>query len=322
MLVAGSHAHSLTGRTQAPVSANDGVPATNLWVYHIFKPLQDKRIVGVYSGCTACHFFAVDVQGVLYAWGRNERGQLGLRDTVNRYIPTVVPGLPPVVAVAVGKSHTLVACAGGEVFAAGDNSRGQCGVGRGTEVSGGMFSSFARCSGLPAVDVGSSACIAAGAEFSLALAGGTVFAAGSHQYGQCANGKTGEHIVSAGKVGWGESISFAPVVGGSVAGQTFTMVAAGANHGVALSAKGVPFTWGHGAYGRLGHGTPADVLSPTPIKAFESEIRVRCVCVCMCVGARARACCPPPPPPPLLLPAALAHTVTFHSARFSLTFPI
>ena len=273
VLIAGSQAHSLTGRGQAPAGGGDGVTEHNLYNFHRFAPLSPRPIVALFSGATACHYFALDEGGALYAWGRNERGQLGLGDTLNRYVPALVPGLPPVLAVAAGKSHSVVVCAGGEVYACGDNAKGQCGLGKAVDSFGGMFSKFTRCHGLPAgAPVAPS--VGAGAEHSVVCAGGAVYCAGSQQYGQCGNGTTGEYIVHAGKSAHRENLSFLPVSGAAVAGVAFTAVAAGANHCVALSRDGVPFTWGFGAYGRLGHGTAADVLTPTPIKYFEANERL------------------------------------------------
>ena len=291
MLVAGSMAHSLTGRGQAPSAGGDGVAEHNLYNFHRFAPLSPLPIVALFSGATACHYFALDEGGALYAWGRNERGQLGLGDTVNRYAPVLVPGLPPVLAVAAGKAHSVAVCAGGEVFACGDNSKGQCGLGKAVDSFGGMFSKFTRCHGLPAgAPVAPS--VGAGAEFSVVCAGGAVYCAGSQQYGQCGNGTTGEYIVHAGKSAHRENLSFLPVSGAAVAGVAFTAVAAGANHCVALSRDGVPFTWGFGAYGRLGHGAAADVLTPTPIKYFEANERLVRLCVCVCVCPVCVCVCP------------------------------
>ena len=303
VLIAGSVAHSLTGRKSAPAAGGDGVGEHNLYRFQRFAPLAGRGIVQLVSGATACHFFALDAAGALYAWGRNERGQLGLGDTRNRYVPALVPGLPPVLAIAAGKAHSLVVCQGGDVYAAGDNSRGQCGLGKGVESAGGMYPRFTKCAGLPAGAAAPS--VAAGAEFSLALAGGAVYAAGSQEYGQCGNGTTGEYIVHAGKSAHRENLAFAPCGGAAVAGVVFTAVAAGASHGVALSREGVPYTWGFGGYGRLGLGNVADALVPTPVKYFEANERL----VRTARQKGAAHCCkrrtfPSPPRTPPLPPAA------------------
>lgn len=63
----------------------------------------------VSSGPCSVHIFAITEDGAVYAWGRNEKGQLGLGDTKDRKCPTLVSGLSDhrVVKAATGKSHSL-----------------------------------------------------------------------------------------------------------------------------------------------------------------------------------------------------------------------
>lgn len=100
---------------------------------------------------SACHSIALTSTGLVYGWGRNEEGQLGLgyhSDSV--YIPKLLSSAKgnnvlrnaseedeeggeggrhnPVVAAAVGKAHTMLVDSSGAVFAAGLNKLGQCGV--------------------------------------------------------------------------------------------------------------------------------------------------------------------------------------------------
>ena len=69
----------------------------------------------VSSGPCSVHLFAITETGAVYAWGRNEKGQLGLGDTKDRKCPTLVEALSGyrIVKVATGKSHSL--------FLTGDN---------------------------------------------------------------------------------------------------------------------------------------------------------------------------------------------------------
>ena len=63
----------------------------------------------VSSGPCSVHMFAITEEGKVYAWGRNEKGQLGLGDTKDRKCPTLVTGLSDyrVVKAATGRSHSL-----------------------------------------------------------------------------------------------------------------------------------------------------------------------------------------------------------------------
>ena len=64
----------------------------------------------------------------LYAWGRNNYGQLGLDDTATRYVPTKV-GTDTWVAVSAGYYHSLAINSDGELYACGYNNYGQLGLG-------------------------------------------------------------------------------------------------------------------------------------------------------------------------------------------------
>ena len=76
------------------------------------------------------HFFLTN-KGKVYACGVNSSGQLGLNDTTNRNIPTLVSaniGSLTITAIA-SRSHTLFLTNNGKVYACGSNSNGQLGLG-------------------------------------------------------------------------------------------------------------------------------------------------------------------------------------------------
>ena len=273
VFVSGSVAHSLTGRKDAPSSGGDGVPETNLYRFAHFSFFTGKKIVRIVASSVACHYIAFDAMGGAYIWGRNERGQLGTGDLVNRYRPVKIelPGGAASVGfvdAAVGKSHTLLVTADGGLWAAGDNKQGQCGVGKDATFQAGTLLKWYKVATLP----GDKKCtaVAAGVDFSIAVAGQQVFAAGSQQYGQCGSGITGEYIVTAGRIAYKELVGFRALVG-PISGVQVVAVAAGANHGVALSVDGLPYTWGCGAYGRLGSAKPTDIMTAAPVVFFEPE---------------------------------------------------
>ena len=94
------------------------------------KALEDVEIEAVSSGPAAAHQLAITSEGKVYAFGRNENGQLGLDDLKDRKCPNLITELDGhrVVAVAVGRRHSLFLTDKGQVLACGDNSQGQCGV--------------------------------------------------------------------------------------------------------------------------------------------------------------------------------------------------
>ncbi|MGJ4843703.1 RCC1 domain-containing protein [Leifsonia sp. Le1] len=75
-------------------------------------------------------YFAWGDDGVLYGWGLNTSGQLGLGDTVDRATPTPVPvpGGSSVAELAEGNAHTLFIGQDGAFSATGSNTSGQLGT--------------------------------------------------------------------------------------------------------------------------------------------------------------------------------------------------
>jgi alpha-tubulin suppressor-like RCC1 family protein len=65
----------------------------------------------------------------LFAWGLNEKGQLGDGTTETSESPIAVSGLEGVTSVAGGEGHGLALMAGGTVMAWGSNEDGQLGDG-------------------------------------------------------------------------------------------------------------------------------------------------------------------------------------------------
>lgn len=269
-MMAGAVSHSMAGRDKPPTTF-DGVAALNLYNFHVFAPLRGVAVKAVFSGNAACHYAALDADGGLYMWGRNEKGQLGTGNTANVYSPTKAVGLPPIASVALGRTHSLAVTTGGELYGTGNGSSGQLGLGSGKEVT-----KWTKVTHVPAGAKFVAA--AAGGDFSIALdAEGRVYTCGSQQDGQCGTGKTGEYIVSAGRVAHAEVTHFAPI-GGGLAGVKVTQVAAGVSHGAALDETGQVYTWGTGGFGRLGHGSPKEELVPRAIRVFEpARMRVKSI---------------------------------------------
>jgi alpha-tubulin suppressor-like RCC1 family protein len=75
--------------------------------------------------------FAVKTNGTLWAWGRNNYGQLGLNDTTDRSSPVQVGtgATGPWSDVSTSKRHTLGLKTDGTLWAWGSNSRGELGLG-------------------------------------------------------------------------------------------------------------------------------------------------------------------------------------------------
>ncbi|XP_072439989.1 probable E3 ubiquitin-protein ligase HERC3 [Chiloscyllium punctatum] len=75
------------------------------------------------------HSFALSLSGTVFGWGRNNHGQLGLKDTEDRYIPNHVKllELKRIIYSSCGEEHTAVLTKDGLVFTFGAGSFGQLG---------------------------------------------------------------------------------------------------------------------------------------------------------------------------------------------------
>jgi YD repeat-containing protein len=177
-------------------------------------------------------------------------------------VPVPVPGLHDVVAIAAGSLHNLALQRGGSVWSWGGNFAGELGLGdRCTDATPAscFHGTPHRVEGL-----GDVVAIAAGGLHSLALrAGGTVWAWGSNRNGQVGNGAPCGPITRS-------CASTRPV---QVPGlRRVVAIAAGGEHGLALTATGDVWAWGANGAGQLGRppsATPAcsaGVCTPLPVR--------------------------------------------------------
>ncbi len=97
---------------------------------NVTTPVQ---VFGFPSGVTAMdagdnHTCAIVADGNLWCWGGNGRGQLGVGDTQNRLVPTLVSLSSPAIDVVATDTQTQVHLEDGSVFAFGSNNHEQLGV--------------------------------------------------------------------------------------------------------------------------------------------------------------------------------------------------
>ena len=191
------------------------------------------------------HSLGLTVDGQVYSWGANSSGQLGVGSVVDASTPQAVdiPG-GPVVAVAAGSAYSLALTAAGQVYAWGANLFGQLGTGSRSNADSPVLVSMPGGVTVTA--------IAAGGDHSLALtASGQVYGWGANTYGQVGDGTTVSRDL--------------PVPVPTPEGVTFTAIAAGTGHSLALSASGQVFAWGFNASGQLGDGTTVDSPTMVPV---------------------------------------------------------
>ncbi|XP_016647222.1 PREDICTED: protein RCC2 homolog [Prunus mume] len=252
LLFCGGTSWDVIGRRKGAVEGNLISPTR-------LRPLVGIDIRFVASGCSSCHCVALDVEGRCYTWGRNEKGQLGHGDSIQRDRPTVVSELSKhkVVRAASGRSHSVVITEDGYSFAFGVLL---CKV----EIE----KSPVRCQ---VSDVKNTAC---GADFTVWLScveGASILTAGLPQYGQLGHGTDNEYNTKDSSVRLAYEAQPRPKAITSLAGETIVKVACGTNHTVAVDANGYVYTWGFGGYGRLGHREQKDEWAPRRVDVFQRQ---------------------------------------------------
>lgn len=237
---------------------------------------SDTTFVSIYTGPLAAHLVLIDDKGAAYGLGRNDSAQLGLPDLISRHHPVLLkPPLDPserIVHATCGRQHTILVSDSGRAFSVGHNAFGQLANGSTTELRQPEVSEW-QIVALPPAEHAVQA--AAGADFSLiATKSGAVFAAGSGQYGQLGQGRTGETIGTGNRVVYAVEKTPVPVDAfGAQSGRVRAkQIAAGSNHALVLDENGKVWSWGFGGYGRLGHTTPKDELRPRLIDTFKADV--------------------------------------------------
>ncbi|KAI4366330.1 hypothetical protein MLD38_022217 [Melastoma candidum] len=229
------------------------------------RPLVGVNIRFVASGCSSCHCVALDVDGRCYTWGRNEKGQLGHGDTIQRDRPTIISELNKynIVKAGAGRSHTILVTDDGQSLAFGWNKHGQLGSG---SVKNEIEASPVRCL---VTEVKTTAC---GADFTVWLTsaeGASIWTAGLPQYGQLGHGSDNEYNTKDSSVKLAYEAQPRPKAIASLSGNSIVKVACGANHTVAVDSNGFVYTWGFGGHGRLGHREQKDEWVPRRVDVFQ-----------------------------------------------------
>ncbi|XVF35992.1 hypothetical protein REPUB_Repub19eG0019800 [Reevesia pubescens] len=260
LLFCGSTCWDVVGRRKGAVEGNLVSPTR-------LRPLVGVDIRFVASGCASCHCVALDVEGRCYTWGRNEKGQLGHGDTIQRDRPTVVSELSKykIIKAGGGRSHTVVVTDEGNSLAFGWNKHGQLGSG---STRNEIESSPVRCL---VSQVTNTAC---GAEFTVWLSsveGASILTAGLPQYGQLGHGTDNEYNSKDSSVKLVYEAQPRPRAIATLSGETIVKVACGTNHTVAVDKNGYVYTWGFGGYGRLGHREQKDEWVPRRVDVFQKH---------------------------------------------------
>ena len=171
----------------------------------------------------------------VWSWGWGAHGQLGLGDTQDREIPTIINELTnqKIISLSCGDRHSFAITAGGQVYGWGSNEFGQLGCGK----KGDTLLSPRIIGGLAGLVIVS---ISSGDRHSAAVTNtGSVYTWGCGGDGQCGHG----NYLDAAR----------PKLVEALIGRCIIDVKCGHNFTMVLTSSHEVFAWGNNTYGQLGN---------------------------------------------------------------------
>jgi len=247
------------------------------------------------------HAIALDSDGNVWAWGRNDYGQAGDSSLTDQLTPVQVQGLTGITQIAAGAYHNLALDSFGTVWAWGQNGDGQ--LGNGTKTNSTVP--------VPVSGLSDIIAIATGTSHSIALKGnGTVWTWGTNSYyelGHGLGGTTDELVPGqvpnlfnvidiaggynfttvlkqnntvwswgrnrAGQLGTGDTTDRNIPVAALLPATVDSIHASLSERAFAVMSDGSVWGWGNnGSYGAVGNGSGLNQLSP--VKVFENTVHL------------------------------------------------
>jgi len=284
----GENAYGLAGASAFLKKEPAGTAKNN----DVLTPFN-TMVTGVSAVSVSDGYAMAIISGSLWAYGRNNAGQLGDGSAKDRAFPVHI--MDSVAAVATGSAFTMALKTDGSLWIWGDNSRGQLGSGKtggynaspqkimdsvaviaaggyhamavktdgalwawGYNNTGQLGDGTATSRNTPVKIMGSVAAVSAGVSHSCAIkTDGSLWAWGGNGFGQIGDGAGGSKNANSKKGDY----TAAPIkIMDSAAA-----VSAGGYHTAAVKADGSLWAWGDNEYGQLGDGTQTERHNPVKI---------------------------------------------------------
>ncbi|MES2630809.1 MAG: hypothetical protein V4611_02540 [Patescibacteria group bacterium] len=219
--------------------------------------LQGKTVTAV--GVGDRHTLAVTSDGVVYSWGDNEYGQLGIgyRSMLEAEPKAVaVAGTPmagkTIVAVDAGNYQSVALASDGTIYSWGRNNQSQLGDGTSTDrpvpVALSLTGSPMLGKTITAISVGDYYTVARSTE-------GLLYAWGYNTYGQLGDGTNSNRNRPV----------LVNTTGTPMAGKVISKIETADDYTIAIDSQGAAYSWGYNVGGTLGDGTTTNRNKPVLI---------------------------------------------------------
>jgi len=204
------------------------------------KITEEIKIIQVVSGEN--HSAALDSQGNVWLWGRNNYYQLGVSGLSYSATPIKLTGIPKVTRIASGNNSIMVVTENNKLYAWGQNAYGELGTGEYSNKT------------LPTVIDGVHDVLdikGGKSHYILLKTNGDIYTVGSNLYSQL-----GMDLGEKTRINTFEKVDLPLKIGSISAGWTSNM---------AVTLDGQVYAWGQNIYGNLGNGTKENILLPTKL---------------------------------------------------------